>query len=310
MEQMLFVPSVRETAWLADVLPGTSPAELPVAGEDFIDYALEGARKFGTILTEVLDWRYSGRLRARFAELTGKDGAVFYEKGEGTPPRGLNDLAGYASPLTQNMADGLEVVWGLYLTTDVPGGVEFAPATPEECADTPTGLYRLCGGRWLRARAGGLSVRGVADWYRVNLAVLHHAYHYTLPGYASANGVRLGRNVVLEYGADVRKSALLCDDTWCARSVRLGGDVILGRGSFIGEGTRVKNSVIGENTFVGADLDLYGKIVIGRRVIDARTGAWVDIDEPGIVRPVEEQQGGFFRRVWRLLHGASRGRRG
>ena len=33
MDNILFIPATRETAWVGDMLPGTSPAELPVAGE-------------------------------------------------------------------------------------------------------------------------------------------------------------------------------------------------------------------------------------------------------------------------------------
>ena len=43
MDNILFVPSTKELEWVQDVLPGTSPAELPVAGRRIIDYSFQCA---------------------------------------------------------------------------------------------------------------------------------------------------------------------------------------------------------------------------------------------------------------------------
>ena len=88
MESVLFVPSVRATAWVGEVLPGTSPAELPVAGRRIVDYSLEVAHRFGFLFAEVLDWQFSERqfserLANDFSELTRTGYPVFYMKGEG-----------------------------------------------------------------------------------------------------------------------------------------------------------------------------------------------------------------------------------
>ena len=37
MDNVLFVPSTKELEWVQEVLPGTSPAGLPVAGRRMID---------------------------------------------------------------------------------------------------------------------------------------------------------------------------------------------------------------------------------------------------------------------------------
>ena len=115
MENVLFVPSTRDTAWVDEVLPGTSPAELPVAGRRIIDYSLECARRRGILFAEILDWCFSERLADDFSELTRTGYPVFYMKGEGDRPRGLAGIEGLSTPLTQMLPDGLVVVWGLCL---------------------------------------------------------------------------------------------------------------------------------------------------------------------------------------------------
>ena len=57
-------------------------------------------------------------------------------------------------------------------------------------------------------------------------------------------------------------------------------------------------------------LDLVDKIVIGRRIIDAMTGTWVDMDEPGVAHGIGGVgYFGWLRPFLRFLYGTSRGRR-
>ena len=309
MDNILFVPSTRETEWVGDILPGTSPAELPVAGKRIIDYAIEHAQRFGVMFTEVLDWRFSEQLADDFADMTRTGFPVFYMKGEGELPRGLNDIGGYSSPLTGNITDGLVVVWGLVLSMHMAEDVSLEPITEPECAETPAGVYRREGGRWMRVVPHGLVVRNVKAWHELNLVVLRHPEEFTVPGYSSERGVHIGRNVVLEHGTEVKPPVLLQDNTWFARNVRLEGDVIVDSGSYISEGSRLRKTVVCSNTFIGEGLDLESKIVVGRRVIDAESGTWIDLEEPGLARRIPTGLG-WLRSLWHFLRGRSYGRRG
>ena len=309
MDNILFIPATRETAWVGDMLPGTSPAELPVAGKRIIDYAIEHAQRFGVMFTEVLDWHFSERLADDFADMTRTGFPVFYMKGEGELPKGLNDIDGYSSPLTGNITDGLVVVWGLVLSMHMAEDVSLEPITEQECAETPAGVYRREGGRWMRVVPHGLVVRNVKAWHELNLVVLRHPEEFTVPGYSSERGVHIGRNVVLEHGTEVKPPVLLQDNTWFARNVRLEGDVIVDSGSYISEGSRLRKTVVCSNTFIGEGLDLESKIVVGRRVIDAETGTWIDLEEPGLARQIPVGLG-WLRSLWHFLRGRSYGRRG
>ena len=205
MKAVLFVPSVPESEWIREILPDKSPAELPLAGRRWADFAVEWAMAEGFEMVEILDWHRAN----------------------------LDLLAG-------------------------------------------TGF----GGR-----------------------------RFTLPGYSAEEGVHLGRNVVTERGFEAKPPVLLQDDAWCARNVRLDGDVIVNTGSFIGEGAQLRRTVVCGDTFVGEGLDLDGKIVAGRRIIDADTGAWVDVEDPGLARRIPTGLG-WLRSLWHFVRGHSFGRRG
>ena len=309
MDNILFVPATRELEWVQDVLPGLSPAELPVGGRRMIDYAFQCAQKYGVMFTEVLDWRFSQKLADDFSDLTKTGYPVFYMKGEGPVPRGLRDIEGYSSPVTSPVSDGLVVVWGAAISTHAPTDVSLEPIPEEETVDTPAGTYRREGGRWMRIVPHGLVVRSVKAWHALNFLVLRQPEMFTIPGYSSEKNVNLGRNVILEHGTEVKSPVLLMDNTWCARNVRLDGDVIIGEGSFVGEGAYLRRTVVGRDTYIGEGLAFDGKIVIGRRVVDADTGAWVDLEDPGLARRIPAGLG-WARTFWRFLRGRSFGRRG
>lgn len=308
MDNILFVPSVPASEWCREVLPDISPLELPVAGKRFVDYALECAQRFDVLMAEIIDWDHSERLDAEFADLTKNGVAVFYIKGEGGRPKCLDDLSRMATPLTQSIDDGLVVVWGLCLTGHQRSEVAMEPATPEELADTPPGIYRRDGGRWMKILPHGLVVRGIRAWHNLNFSLLAHPDLFTLPGYSAEEGVHLGRNVVLELGTEAKPPLLLQDNVWCSRNVRLDGEVILGRGVHVSEGATLRRTVVCDDTFIGEGLELVDKIVCGRRVIDAASEAWMDVDESGVASSIG---GGpkWLAAIWRFLHGTSRGRR-
>ena len=310
LESILFVPSVCETEWVPALFPGRSPAELPIAGRRIIDYGIEHALRFGVVLTGVLDWHYTERLAKEYVRSEEKGYAVFYDKFPGdAPPHGLDDLAGIPSPLTQNLSDGLVVVWGLCLSHNEPEDVCLEPVTPEDCRKTPLGVYRRIGGRWMRVKPQGIRINGLKAWHETNFMVLHDPEQFTIPGYSAEKDVHLGRNVVIEHGSEVKPPVLLCDNTWFARSVVLDGDVIVASGSFVGEGTRLKRTLVGLDTYIGTGLDFENKIVIGNRVIDPETGVWTDMEEPGLARRIGSSFA-WLRKLWHFLRGKSYGRLG
>jgi len=309
MERLLFVPAVSATEWLRELLLGLSPIALPIAGRHFVDYALESAQKFGFAHVGILDWNYSERLAAEFGEGSSRGMPCLYLRGQGSVPRGLDDLDKAPSPFTNPVRDGLCVVWGLCLTNHNPKDFSFEPVSPEECADTPVGIYCRRDGKWTRIRQHGIAVNDVKSWYQMSSKVMENPAIFTLPGYSAEKDVYLGRNVVLERGTKVKPPVILQDNTWFARNVSLDGEVVVGQGSFVGEGAHLVRTIIGDNTYVGVGLELVDKIVVGRRIIDVQTGIWTDVEEPGVAGAIGGVGFGWLRKLWAFLKGNSRGRR-
>ncbi|MBR0057119.1 MAG: hypothetical protein IJP66_07300, partial [Kiritimatiellae bacterium] len=200
MRGAIFIPAIAQTEWVREVLPGTSPAELPVAGRRFIDYLLEAAQRRGLDMAEVTDWHPSPRLADEFSSLTRTVIPVFYRDGAGDLPRGLDDIPAMQGPLSSRLEEGIVAVWGLVLPLHPPGETTLEPITPAERANTPPGIYRHTGDGWMRVSPHGFPARDVKSWFDLNMTVAETPCGFTLPGYSSEDGVHLGSNVVLERG--------------------------------------------------------------------------------------------------------------
>ena len=302
----VFIPFVPDSAWTERVLPGLSPAEIPVAGRQFVDYAMEAAKRFSISKAEVVDWRFSSALQKRFAGP--RDGVVELaaRRGEGTPPRGLADL-GALPGFRERPDEDLIVLWGVCLPFYDPSAARYQPASEEIVRSTPPGIYHRAGGRWLVPEGETLAVTDTASWLALSMDLLAGRGAYTLPGYSAEKGVSICRNVVMEHGISVKPPVLFCDNSWCGRNVRL-ENVVVGENAYVGERARLTRTVVCDGTMVGDGLELDGKIVIGNRVVDAGTGTWADVEEPGVVGGVARAPA-WLRAVGRFLAGASRGRR-
>ena len=302
---LILVPATPDSEWIREAVPWASPAELPLAGQRFIDYAIEGANQAESPFVEILDACPSPRLAADFGEQSRTKAPVFYLPMQERPPKGLGDLSGCTIPFAPGATGDIYVVWGLVLPRGLPEGLAEAAVSEADIAQTPCGFYHFRDGTWRRVLAEGIFVRDIPSWYRANLELLRDPGFYTLPGYSVDRGVHLGRNVVLERGTEVSGPALLQDDTWCARNVRIEGDVIVGSGSFVGEGATLRRTVVGLDTYVGKGLELVDKIVLGKRIFDAETGTWTDIEEPGVAQHISAFGKGWFGKLAKFIAGTS-----
>lgn len=308
-----YFPSAPQTNWLNMALPGMNHAELPVAGRLFIDYALEAAGRFGVESAVMVDKTVDEKLERKFA--VDRDGlcSVSTLRLATGLPRNLAELQ--AASFFHGAAASPEpviVMWGHALPFYHPGETAYEPVPEDALRVTPNGIYHISGGRWFRPAVGNAAIRNPISWLDVSIRILGGEGGYTLPGYSAENGVHICRNVVMERGTEAKPPVLLCDDSWCARGVRLDGLCVVGRGSFVGARTKLVRTMVCDDTFVGSDMELEDKIVIGHRVFDGKTGAWTDVGERGVVgalRGVRLQVPRPVSWIVSFLRGRSFGRR-
>ncbi|MCQ2390481.1 MAG: hypothetical protein MJ240_03575 [Kiritimatiellae bacterium] len=134
---------------------------------------------------------------------------------------------------------------------------------------------------------GPHKIDSLASYFAANLAVLNNPGDLVLPGYSAEAGVYAGMNVVMRPGVEVVAPVVLGDNVRLERGVHISGGVVLGEGAIVDRHTRLSRSVIFNDTYLGANMDVEGKIVVGRRVIDPEAGVFVDLEDAGLSSDLE-----------------------
>lgn len=184
---------------------------------------------------------------------------------------------GYDAALARRLGDGAR--WGvrlLYMGAD--NGTTLKDQIARHAGFLDGGKVRFV----LDNAVGGRPVDSLKAYFEANLSVLSDPGGLVLPGYSSEDGVHMGMNVALKPDVEVSAPVLLGDNLLLERGVRVSGGVSIGEGAVIDRGTRLLRAVVFPGTYVGKNMEIAGKIVVGRRVIDPETGAFVDLSEAGL----------------------------
>ena len=235
-------------AWAGEFFPGRSIASLPVCGKPILEYQLDECAKAGVTEVLVLDW-------------------------------------GYDAALAQRLGDGSR--WGLKLTYR-GADASLSSASQEGGINHLAGFVGGADVRVVRENAVGRhKIDSLAAYFAANLEILRDPGDLVLPGYSAEACVYAGMNVVIKPGVEIAPPVMLGDNLRLERGVRVSDGVVLGEGAVVSRNTRVARSVIFDGTYLGPNMDVEGKIVAGRRVIDPAAGVFVDLVDAGLSSDLE-----------------------
>lgn len=184
---------------------------------------------------------------------------------------------GYDPALARRLGDGSR--WGLRL---VYTGTDSVTSLKEQLARHAGFMADGEVTFVLENAVGGHLIDSLKAYFDANLAILSDPGGLVLPGYSAEAGVYAGMNVVLKPGVEVRAPVVLGDNVRLERGVRVSDGVSLGAGVVVDRGTRLARAVVFPGTYIGKGMEIVGKIVAGRRVVDPATGAFVDLTEAGL----------------------------
>lgn len=219
------------------------------------------------------------------ASLPIADKCLIYYQLDECAKRGVKDVLildwGFDAVLADKLGDGSR--WGLNLTyTGVSSGGTLKSQVMRHSEFLDDEKIEF----FLDNEVGGHSIDSLEAYYKANMEVLANPGGLTLPGYSSEEGVHAGMNVVMKPGVEVEHPVLLGDNCRLERGVRVSASTI-GYGAVVDEGTRIYRSVVFPSTYIGRDLDLDGKIVVGNRVINPMTAVYIDSDDQGVASSLD-----------------------
>ena len=189
---------------------------------------------------------------------------------------------GYDVALANRLGDGAR--WGLKLTYTGSSAV----GACESEIGRHAGFVGQSDVSFVRENSvGGRLIDSLETYFEANFDVLRNPGDLVLPGYSAEAGVYAGMNVVIKPSVEIAAPVAMGDNVHLERGVRISDGVVLGEGVVVSRQTRISRSVIFDGTYLGPNMEVAGKIVVGRRVIDPASGAFVDLVDAGLSSDLE-----------------------
>jgi len=113
----------------------------------------------------------------------------------------------------------------------------------------------------------------INDLFMITMQVLAtEQEHYVLPGYGVEKGVLIGRNVEIGKDVQIELPILIGDNVRLLGEAEIGPNVTIGNNVIIDDGTKINQSIILADSYIGRGLLIDKKIVNGEQVISPTDG--------------------------------------
>lgn len=107
---------------------------------------------------------------------------------------------------------------------------------------------------------------------------------YVAPGYeVTADGCYIGYNTIMPASAEFAAPVMIGNDTRILPLTEVGPHAVVGHHVIIDAQTDLKDCIVLDNTYVGRNLEIKGKIVAANRLIDPETETVLELDDPWLV---------------------------
>jgi NDP-sugar pyrophosphorylase family protein len=129
-----------------------------------------------------------------------------------------------------------------------------------------------------------VSTNTFVDYYNANFKVLRCEFENLGPsGRKLASGYHIGRKSKLHNESLQSEHGYVGSRCHIEESASLIGDVVIGDQVVIASGTNVADSIICDNTYIGANLDCRNAIVNGNLLIRVDTGSCLELEDPALL---------------------------
>ena len=109
----------------------------------------------------------------------------------------------------------------------------------------------------------------ITDYINITNEILNNLSSYdSIPGYCKDDNIVIGKNVEIHSDCKLLAPLIILDNVKVCQGTILGPHSIIGKDAFIEENSKVTNSVIYDNTYIGENLNINNKIVSSSYLID------------------------------------------
>ena len=146
------------------------------------------------------------------------------------------------------------------------------------------------------------SLTSLQDYFDLNMSMVKgEISRYLTPGYRRQDQAYLGYNVIYPAAASLTPPLMIGNQVRLRGLSNVGPNAILGNRVIVDRQAEVRDSLILDGTYLGAGIEVQGRIVAGRRLIDPSDGTALDIEDTHLLAPLR-QVGATGEKARRLVH--------
>lgn len=146
------------------------------------------------------------------------------------------------------------------------------------------------------------SLISLQEYFDLNMAMVDgEIARYLTPGYRRQDNAYIGYNVIYPASARLTPPVMIGNDVRLIGLSSVGPRAVIGNRVIVDRQAEVSNSVVLDGTYLGAGIELKGRIAAGRRLIDPSDGTALDLDDPHLLAPLRAV-GAHGERLRRLGH--------
>lgn len=137
----------------------------------------------------------------------------------------------------------------------------------------------------------GIEPRVLADlnaYYALNMRLVQgEITRYVPPGFGGGDNAFIGSNVIIPPSVELRPPLIIGNDCRFHPMAVIGPDAVIGNRVIVDRQTELSRSVILDDTYLGRNLEVAGRVVSGARLIVPEDGTVVDIADPWLLAQLE-----------------------
>ena len=124
----------------------------------------------------------------------------------------------------------------------------------------------------------------IPDYFELNMKMVGGEYtRYVTAGYSDADRSSIGYNVLTPPSAHLRSPLIIGNDCRFGTMTTIGPKAVVADHVIVDSNTTLSNCLILPDTYIGQDLEVDHKIISGKRLVSARDGTAIDIDDSWVV---------------------------
>ena len=127
------------------------------------------------------------------------------------------------------------------------------------------------------------SINSISDYYSISMDLLNKSSSsYVIPGYSREADVFIGQNVEITKMSEVLKPVAIGNNVRL-NDAHIGPSSVIGSNTLVDRKTTVEKSIVYDNTYIGSGLEIIGKVIIKKTIVDPASGETLEVPDKFII---------------------------